>query len=719
MHILFLFSFWYDICSVLRIVTEKWMRLTILCMICFYVFGVEASTISGRVISESSGDPIVGANIYIENTKFGSASNENGQFLIDNIPRGEYVLKIEYVGLQLKSNPNIQVEEGENQEIVLIMAESVYDASEIVVTGTRTKRLIKDSPVATEVIHADEIKNLGAQNVGEVLEERAGIIINQDGARGGLLSAQLQGLNDEHTLILIDGTPVIGRIAGQLDLSRLSVQNVERIEIVKGAASSLYGSDAVGGVINIITKDPQDSFDYAGNMNMGSYEARNAKLDLSIAKNKTSYLATAEMHKADGYDLDPTTVNTTADAFHNYSFFGKIKHRLSDVYSLQASGNYFNQRQEGFDGGHRITDTEAWYATANNNWQLKNSSKFIFRLLHTSYTKNISREDVFVKNIENLSKGEFIYNRAFSNHILTLGSEATYNKLQSNRVETGKKTVQNGSLYAQDEVMHGWLEYNLGLRVDYHSEFNWNFSPKIGFLLKPGDDFRFRGSFSNGFRAPNFIELFLDLDHSGLSSQPYIAYGNPDLQPETSMSLNLGVEYHISPQTIFKFNAFYNYLENMINSQFLYTDNEGIQYYTYENLSAAKTQGFEFDGMLRFWDSYRITLGYSYLETLDLERDKPFYNRPKHSARIKWDWDFTEPGFSGNIRWRYIGERLYINFQGEEIIAPWYATWYTRVQQRVYDPLSLYIEVNNIFDYQNREFVALPGRLIYIGIQIN
>jgi hypothetical protein len=88
--------------------------------------------------------------------------------------------------------------------------------------------------------------NLGDKNVGEVLEERAGIIITQDGARGGILSAQLQGLNDEHTLILVDGVPVIGRIAGKLDLSRLSVQNIERIEIVKGAASSLYGSEAVG-----------------------------------------------------------------------------------------------------------------------------------------------------------------------------------------------------------------------------------------------------------------------------------------------------------------------------------------------------------------------------------------------------------------------------------------------------------------------------------------
>ena len=342
------------------------------------------------------------------------------------------------------------------------MEEDVYFSSDIVVTGTRTNRLIKDSPVTTEVIHRDEIKNLGAENVGEVLEERAGITITQDGVRGGLLSAQLQGLNDDHTLILIDGSPVIGRIAGQLDLSRISVQNIERIEIVKGAASSLYGSEAVGGVINIITREPEQSFDYFANANIGSYQSINAKLDLSLGANNTSFLTTAEAHGADGYDLDPTTANTTADAFQNYSIFGKIRHKVSDVYSLQASANYFTQHQEGFDGGFRLTDTRTYYLTANNDWVLNNLSNFKFRLYHTSYTKDITRENVKVLNIEDLSRAEFIYNRVISNHIITLGAEGAYNTLQSNRLDEGEKAVQNSSLYVQDEIFYQWIEYNVG-----------------------------------------------------------------------------------------------------------------------------------------------------------------------------------------------------------------------------------------------------------------
>jgi outer membrane receptor for ferrienterochelin and colicins len=340
-------------------------------------------------------------------------------------------------------------------------------------------------------------------------------------------------------------------------------------------------------------------------------------------------------------------------------------------------------------------------------------------LYYTSYTKDITRDEVKVLNIEDLGKAEFIYNRVISNHILTIGAEGSYNQLQSNRLEEGKKAIQNSSLYVQDEIFHEWFEYNLGIRLDYHSEFKWNYSPKIGFLIKPGDKFRLRGSLSSGFRAPDFVELYLDLDHSGLTSQPYIAFGNANLIPETSISLNLGLEYHVSAQTVFKLNGFHNTLKNMINSKFLYTNSDGIQFYTYENLASAKTRGVEFDSMIRFWEFYRFTIGYSYLETFDLSRDKPLFNRPKHSARIKFDWDYNNLGLSGNLRWRYIGERLYITMQGEETIAPWYAMWSARLKQRLLHPVSVFTEITNIFDYQNRDYVALPGRLIFVGIEIN
>lgn len=678
-----------------------------------------AGEILGIVRYSLNGAPVIGANVMLANTSLGAATNYQGRFIISDIPAGEYTLDIQYVGYRLEDPGSIILDQDSRLVMELRMEEEVLESDEIVVTGTRTRRLIKDSPVSTEVIHADEIQNMGAQNIGEVLEERAGIIVTQDGVRGGMLSAQLQGLNDNHTLVLIDGAPVIGRIAGKLDLSRVSVQNVDRIEIVKGAASALYGSEAVGGVVNIITRKPEDKLEYSADGNYGTLNAKNLKFDISTAQKNTAIVTSAEHHSADGYDLDPRTQNTTADEFSNYSVFGKVKHDLRENLFVQASGEYFDQNQNGFDGGERSTDIKNWYVNLASELGLANFSRLTARLYHTNYSKYINRAGTIIDNEENLTRGEFIYNRVLLNHILTIGGEATNNTLSTNRIDEGNKAVGNYSLYAQDEIFYKTVEFNLGARADYHSEFGLYFSPKFGVLYKPTENLRLRGSYSNGFRAPDFIELYLVLDHSGLTSQPYIAYGNPDLKPETSTSVNLGAEYHFDAGTIIRLNLFNNNLRDMISSRLDSVTSDGVQMYTYENLDEAYTRGMELDMTLRFLTYFRLTGGYSFLQTKDLATGQSFFNRPRHSARVKFDWDFSEFGFSGNVRWRYIGERRVVNIQGMDLDAPWYAIWSTRVKQKIYGPFSLYVGVDNFLDYQDREYVALPGRLIYAGFEIN
>lgn len=689
----------------------------ILFFLLFFSGFLIANSIEGKVISTVNGAPLIGANVTLLEMNQGASTNNRGEFLISNIPDGNYLLSVDYVGYKLEDPLEITVQNGQSRPVLIEMREDILTGEDIVVTGTRTRRLIKDSPVATEVIHADEIRDMGAENVGEVLEERAGIIVTQDGARGGMLSAQLQGLDDNHTLVLIDGVPVIGRVAGDLDLSRVSTQNIDRIEIVKGAASALYGSEAVGGVINIITREPDDEMRYGGTFNMGSFNTRNLKMDFSNSYDRFSVTSSFESHVADGYDLDPRTANTTADDFQNFSIFNKAKYYFSDKFNMQLSSEYFQQNQEGFDGGIRKTDTKNWYLNLQPEWIFQNYSKLKAKLYHTQYHKEIERAgELITDNVENLSRGEFTYNRVYKNNIITFGSEITRNTLEAQRIQDNNKIVYNYSAYIQEELLFKMIEFNFGARADYHSEFDFNFSPKVGLLYKPSESWRFRASYSRGFRAPDFIELYLVLDHSTLTSQPYIANGNPGLKPETSSSYNLGAEYHFSKDALMRVNFFHNHLTDMINSKFLYTSNEGVQYYTYENLSEAFTRGIEYDMMVRFWNYFKFTGGYSYLDTKDLAGDEPFYNRPNHSARLKLDWGFDQLGLSGNVRWRYIGTRLFVNFQGEQTEAPWYALWHANLKQKIYKPLYLTLGVENLFDYQDRNYVALPGRLVHIGI---
>jgi outer membrane receptor for ferrienterochelin and colicins len=694
---------------------KKFVTLFLILM----VSGVTAGELTGKVTSQINGAPLIGANVMLAGTQLGAATDYRGQFRISDIPAGEYEIEVQYIGCTADKKYTVNITGNEVVQLPIILRQEILKGDDIVVTGTRTPRLVKDSPVCTEVILADDIRMMGAENVGEVLEERAGIVITQDGARGGLMSAQLQGLNDNHTLILIDGAPVIGRIAGKLDLSRVSVQNIDRIEIVKGAASALYGSDAVGGVVNIITRNADQPLDYRLDASYGTFNARDIKAEAESKFDENSLLISAEHHSADGYDLDPTTSTTTADATNNYTLFTKYRHIFNEDYELQFSGEYFDQQQDGIDGGRRLTDTRSWYGNIESTWKLANQSSLRGKIYLTAYDKDIDREDMHVRNKEQLLRLETMYSRVLANHIVSIGAEFTDSRLNTNRIADGKKYINNYSFYAQDEIFYKSVEFQLGARADYHSQFDFYLSPKIGMLYKPTENWRFRASYSMGFRAPDFVEMFLVLDHSSLTSQSYVALGNPGLRPETSKSINVGTEYHFSKKAIIRLNLFRNTLNDMINSKLLYTTADGVQYYTYDNLSRATTQGSELDMYISPWDWLRFSAGYAFTEALDIDTDEPLYNRPRHSARFKIDWRFEQAGFSGNVRWRYIGDRKFVDYKGNTTTAPWYATWHTRVEQRIYKPLSLFAGVENIFDYQNREFVALPGRLIYFGLTID
>ena len=144
----------------------------------FGIYSANAGNISGRVISAINGSPIIGANVFIDGTSFGSSTNHRGEFSITDIPDGEYTLTVTYVGYRLKNPLDIRLSGNADVFHIIEMEENLYESESIVVTGSRTKRLIKDSPVTTEVIQADEIKNLGAENVGEVLEAEPELAMN-------------------------------------------------------------------------------------------------------------------------------------------------------------------------------------------------------------------------------------------------------------------------------------------------------------------------------------------------------------------------------------------------------------------------------------------------------------------------------------------------------------------------------------------------------------
>ena len=283
------------------------------------------------------------------------------------------------------------------QERILIDSAKVNQLENVIVTATRTERKIASLPLPTSVITSATIQKAGITRLNEILSEQTGLTMVPD--FGGVEGIQIQGLDSTYTLILIDGVPLVGRSAGTLDLSRVSVGNIDRIEIVKGASSSLYGSEALAGVINIITKKPQkDSFSGNVAFRLATFNTIDNNANFVWKKQKIGGSFFSNYFASDGYDLDSKNELQTVEKYANTTFQPKGYYDFSDNLKLVASARFYNQKQDNkaqinnliYEGKARINET---------NYQIKVDQKwrYNFNSEYEIYATNFKTTD-FLNN---------------------------------------------------------------------------------------------------------------------------------------------------------------------------------------------------------------------------------------------------------------------------------------------------------------------------------
>src|SRR6478609_6152124 len=218
---------------------------------------------------------------------------------------------------------------------------------EVIVTATRNERMMGALPMPVSLIPKLQIKTMGSLRLNDVLTEQTGLVIvpQVNGSGNGI---QVQGFNPDYTLILVDGEPLVGRNTGSLDLSRITVGNIKQIEIVKGPSSSLYGSEALAGVINIITERPS-STKASIYSRYGTNNTLDLSGDVSWAKEKLGVYLFANRYSTNGYDLSPEAVGPTVSPFYTYTLNSKITYKFSSKTDLSLSGRYFNEEQNFHD----------------------------------------------------------------------------------------------------------------------------------------------------------------------------------------------------------------------------------------------------------------------------------------------------------------------------------------------------------------------------------
>jgi outer membrane receptor for ferrienterochelin and colicins len=507
------------------------------------------------------------------------------------------------------------------------------------------------------------MQTTGMVSLANIVQEQTGLAVAAGSVRSGV---QMMGLNPDYTLILIDGQPVVGRVAGVIDMTRISVGNIQQVEIVKGPMSSLYGSEALAGVINIITRKPENGLKtrlYGQYLTRGPAEAQaeltygGDRVDVSVFANLKQSQPFERMQLwTDLATSRVDTLRTPFSGFTDYTLQSRVKWYVADNASLGVNLRYFDTRSEGSftesffgqiasnRGSVRQND---FSATVSGEWTLgkaRLSFQTYASMYNETYTFDVAQgtrgtSDNLLRRISRtLVQYDLLWNLK---NRFTLGGEFQYDDASGSRypdrpfyrtfVAFGQ---WEGNPTAGSEV--DWISYALSTRFDATSAFGTSFNPRLSVLVKPfgTGDVQFRASFGTGFKAPDFRQLFVEFSNRlpGAGYDLIGAYklGNT-LLPESSVAFDIGTVMNLSNLLAFNPDAgswqldvrfFRNNLRNLIEYYYVArVDNRDV--YSYQNIANAYTQGIEANvrGALPMSANERITalLGYQWLEAMDVE----------------------------------------------------------------------------------------------------
>ncbi len=687
------------------------------------------------------------------------------------------------------------------------------ELEEVMVTATRNERTVGALPMPVTLIKKDLIKSMGSVRLNDVLTEQTGLVVvpQVNGQGNGI---QVQGFDPDYTLILVDGEPIVGRYTGSLELSRLSVGNIKQIEIVKGPSSSLYGSDALAGVINIITERPTT--------NQGEFSVRTSAIgtkdkwmDWSDSKTIDLNGSGSIVHKnlgvylfgnsriSDGYDLSPETFGKTVSPFTNYTLGARSTYTWGKT-DINLGLRYFSEDQKyNFDvvsAGGQVQTTgngsiHDWTINPVITHRFGSKFKATGRFYTTAYGTNtelrraqddvVTYRDYFDQTFTRYElNGEYFFNEK---NILTAGAGSIQESVVTSRYSDQQRLQQTNYALVQHEYTPiPQLNVIGGIRYDRNSVYGDQISPKLSVRWEVTKKIVLKSSFGQGFKAPDFRQLYYNFSNQAgggyivlgtevlkekideYVSQGIILPGTVDvskfqsLQPERSISLNVGVDFKWNEKFKLSTNFFYNKVDNLIDYRELARTTQNKVIYSFFNITQAVMKGIETDVSYKVTSQFSVAVGYQYLRAVDqkivdliesvpqywtdpitfqtyrLKSNEYFglYNRAQHTGNLKLFYHNAKHGVDASLRAIYRGKfgvrGLDGNIQGQTVPSSdinqnqllddydRFVSGYTLVNVSVaksFKHIRLQAGIDNIFGYTDPVYLSnIPGRSTYFSI---
>lgn len=663
----------------------------------FSLLTVAQVTVRGNVCDDN-GEALVGANVMLREVPGkGTVTDEDGNYLLSVKEKREvYTIEVSYIGYMTQHR---RLRKKENRED-FVMKEEGMNLETVVVTGTRTPKLLKEAPIITRVITSEDISRVNATHIGQLLEtELPGIEFSY--SMDQQVSLNLQGFGGNSILFLVDGERLAGETLDNIDYNRLNLDNVERIEIVKGAASSLYGSNAVGGVVNIISKEVRKP--WTVNLN-GRYNTNNEQVyggSVGFKLKDFSSQTHVQYAFSDSLSLKNDGDYSVIYGGYNWNFKENITYQPIERLKLTArAGYFFRQRDSKPDIKDRYRD---FSGGLKGVYDIKDNQNVEIAYGFDQYDKSnyilIGENDV--REYSNVQHSvRTVYSLNIGKNNIIVGGDYLRDYLMTYQFEDGSKMQHTADAFAQFD-WNPSKSFNIinGIRFDYFSDRKlFHVSPKLGLMYKI-NNCSLRGAYAGGFRAPTIKEMYMSFDMANI----FMIYGNPDLKPEQSHNLSVSAEYTKSRYNV-TLTGFYNLVDNRITTVW----NAARKGMVYTNMAQLKVSGVDANVSARYPCGLSARVSYTFTHE-KIRKGEPLTTQTRpHSATIKLDYgkDWKNYGFNAMITGRVLSKvdtDVYTSLTNyEETVRqtyPGYTIWKLNISQRIWKGINLNLAVDNLFNY--------------------
>lgn len=697
----------------------------------------DRGAIAGTVRDANSGKALAGVNVQVEGTVLGASTDARGNFLIGGLPPGKYALRVSMIGYRIARVPAVEVAPGATSLVSVELAQTVVDLNPVVVTADKGERPLDEAANSVAVLGANQIRLRQALRVDQALEMVPGVSfvreqVNIRGSTGFTLGAA------NRTLLLVDGVPVMASDTGEFNWDLLPVLDIERIEVVKGAGSALWGSAALGGVINIITKGPSEEGRLSARVVAGEYtqprypEWRWTDAPMVYGRADVSYSRkygpfgmrmSVGRHVSTGY--------TEVGDFRRWNVTGKFTYTLANGSNLVLYGGY-NYNLTGIfvgwdDPRHPFqvrpsnrnrAKIEMANCYARYHWVLSPRAALKFRV---SYLMTLMGSQFVTTDFNPAHgwgaevQGDLLPSSGIA---LTYGAEWRWDT--GNTKYFGEHQGYTVGLYGQSEfrLWQGKLHVTPGLRYDRYQLIGGVaqalLSPRLGLNWRPLAGTVVRASAGSGFRAATIAERYLDFENRSV-----IVRANPELKAETSWSYDAGLRQYLSPQWYVELSAFRTDFDDLIEVDLKQSQIELGQdirvSVRFQNLQRARVEGVELATSGRWWrDRIGLQAWLTLMDPRDLTTGRLLTYRPKAIGHLMPTLRIGPLEFQAEYRYASRIEAVKL-FQYDE-----------RVPQKVLNlrliwrtgPVEVEASMNNALDYYYTQIERTMGEIRNVSFGI-